>query len=60
VGTNEWTKTNLGFGGIDTPQTLGEWFPYFHDNSTVAQIASLLLFLALALIVARMGQRKVE
>jgi putative OPT family oligopeptide transporter len=60
VGTNEWTKTNLGFGGIDTPQKLGEWFPYFHDNSTVAQIASLLLFLALALIVARMGQRKVE
>jgi putative OPT family oligopeptide transporter len=60
VGTNDWSKENLGFGSIDAPSKLGEWFPYFHDNSSLAQIASLLLFLALALIVARMGQRKVE
>ena len=60
VGMNDWSLTNLGFGSIDAPQKLGEWFPYFHDTSSLAQIASLLLFLALALIVARMGQRKVE
>ena len=60
VGTNDWSKANLGFGSIDAPQKLGEWFPYFHDNSALAQIASLLLFLALALIVARQGMRKVE
>jgi len=60
VGTNDWSKANLGFGSIDAPQKLGEWFPYFHDTSAMAQIASLLLFLALALIVARQGMRKVE
>jgi putative OPT family oligopeptide transporter len=60
VGMNDWSKANLGFGSIDAPQKLGEWFPYFHDTSTMAQIASLLLFLALALIVARQGMRKVE
>jgi putative OPT family oligopeptide transporter len=60
VGMNDWSKQNLGFGSIDAPQKLGEWFPYFHDNSALAQIASLLLFLALALIVARQGMRKVE
>jgi putative OPT family oligopeptide transporter len=60
VGTNDWSKQNLGFGSIDAPQKLGEWFPYFHDTSATAQIASLLLFLALALIVARQGMRKVE
>ena len=60
VGTNDWSKERFGFGSIDAPQKLGEWFPYFHDDSSLAQIASLLLFLALALIVARTGQRKVE
>jgi putative OPT family oligopeptide transporter len=60
VGMNDWSKANLGFGSIDAPQKLGEWFPYFHDTSGMAQIASLLLFLALALIVARQGMRKVE
>jgi len=60
VGMNDWSKQKLGFGSIDAPQKLGEWFPYFHDNSALAQIASLLLFLALALIVARQGMRKVE
>jgi putative OPT family oligopeptide transporter len=60
VGTNDWSKAHLGFGSIDAPQKLGEWFPYFHDNSSVAQIASLLLFLALALVVARTAMRKVQ
>jgi putative OPT family oligopeptide transporter len=60
VGTNDWSKQRFGFGSIDAPQKLGEWFPYFHDDSTLAQLASLLLFLALALIVARTGQRKVQ
>jgi len=60
VGTNDWSKQNLGFGSIDAPQKLGEWFPYFHDTTSLAQIASLLLFLGLALIVARTGMRKVE
>jgi putative OPT family oligopeptide transporter len=60
VGTNDWSKANLGFGSIDAPQKLGEWFPYFHDTSSLAQIASFLLFLALALVVARTGMRKVE
>jgi putative OPT family oligopeptide transporter len=60
VGTNDWSKRRFGFGSIDAPQKLGEWFPYFHDDSTLAQLASLLLFLALALIVARTGQRKVQ
>jgi putative OPT family oligopeptide transporter len=60
VGSNDWSKAHLGFGSIDAPQKLGEWFPYFHDNSTLAQMASLLLFLALALVVARKAMRKVE
>jgi putative OPT family oligopeptide transporter len=60
VGTNEWSKANLGFGSIDAPQILGTWFPYFAQPTTTGQIASLMLFLALALIVARTGMRKVE
>jgi putative OPT family oligopeptide transporter len=60
VGTNDWAKANIGFGTIDAPQTLGALFPYFSQATPVGQIASLGLFVALAVIVARMGLRKVE
>jgi putative OPT family oligopeptide transporter len=60
VGTNEWSKQNLGFGAIDAPNTLGVWFPYFSQPTTVGQLASFALFGALALIVARVGLRKVQ
>jgi putative OPT family oligopeptide transporter len=60
VGTNDWAKQNWGFGTIDAPQVLGAMFPYFSQATPVGQIASLGLFAALAVIVARMGLRKVE
>jgi putative OPT family oligopeptide transporter len=60
VGTNEWAKQNFGFGTIDAPQVLGTLFPYFSQPTPLGQIASLGLFAALAVIVARMGLRKVQ
>jgi putative OPT family oligopeptide transporter len=41
-------------------QMLGNALPFLHDESTVAQIASALLFFALAVILARFAQKKVE
>jgi putative OPT family oligopeptide transporter len=60
VGTNDWSRANLGFGSIDAPNALGTWFPYFSQPTPLGQIASLLLFAALAVIVSRVGMRKVE
>jgi putative OPT family oligopeptide transporter len=60
VGMNDWSRETLGFGSIDAPQVLGTWFPYFSQPTTLGQIASLGLFAALAVIVARMGLRKVQ
>jgi hypothetical protein len=50
----------VGTGGINAPQVLGTWFPYFSQPTAVAQLASAALFGALALIVARVGLRKVQ
>jgi len=50
----------VGTGGINAPQVLGTWFPYFSQPTAVGQLASLALFGALALIVARVGLRKVQ
>jgi putative OPT family oligopeptide transporter len=50
----------VGTGAIDAPQVLGTWFPYFSQPTAVGQLASLALFGALALVVARVGLRKVQ
>jgi hypothetical protein len=39
---------------------MSEVFPYFREETTLAQLASTALFLALAVIVARFALRKVE
>ncbi len=50
----------VGTGGIDAFTAVGTWFPYFSQETSVGQLASLALFGALALIVARVGMRKVQ
>jgi putative OPT family oligopeptide transporter len=50
----------VGTGTIAPLQAFGEAFPYFHEETMVGQLASALLFLALAVIVARTAMRKVE
>jgi len=39
---------------------VGDWLPYFHEETLVGHVASGLLFLALAVIVGRMAMRKVQ
>jgi hypothetical protein len=41
-------------------QAVGNAIPYFHDESTTAQIVSALLFTALGVILYRAGQRRLE
>jgi hypothetical protein len=41
-------------------QGIGEWFPALHSDGVPGQVATALLFLALAVIVARTAMRKVE
>jgi uncharacterized oligopeptide transporter (OPT) family protein len=50
----------VGTGGINAPQLLGTWLPFFNQPTAVGQLASAALFGALALIVARVGLRKVQ
>jgi len=50
----------VGTGAITTFQAVGDAFPYFHEETLVGQLASALLFAALAVVVARMAMRKVE
>jgi len=50
----------VGTGGINAPQLLGTWLPFFNQPTAVGQLAGAALFGALALIVARVGLRKVQ
>jgi putative OPT family oligopeptide transporter len=50
----------VGTGSIEPFQAIGNLIPALHDETAVGQIASALLFLALAVIVSRMAMRKVE
>jgi energy-converting hydrogenase Eha subunit H len=50
----------VGTNSIAPLQTLGEILPAMHEEGLVGQLASAGLFLALAVIVARAGMRKVE
>jgi putative OPT family oligopeptide transporter len=50
----------VGTGYITGFQTIGAMFPFFAADGLVGELASAALFLALAVIVARMGMRKVE
>jgi putative OPT family oligopeptide transporter len=50
----------VGTGSIEPFQAVGNILPALHGETAVGQIASALLFLALAVIVSRMAMRKVE
>ena len=50
----------VGTGYIAPFQSIGNFIPALHEETAVGQIASALLFLALAVIVSRMAMRKVE
>jgi putative OPT family oligopeptide transporter len=50
----------VGTGTIGPLQAIGNAFPFFHEENLVGQIATALLFLGLAVIVARVAMRKVE
>jgi len=48
----------VGTGNIATPQAIGNLVPFLHDG-TSGYITSALLFLALAVVLARSAQKKV-
>ena len=50
----------VGTNTIQPLQALGEMFPYFREETTLAQVASTALFVALGAIVYRAAMRKVE
>ena len=50
----------VGTGALGPLQILGNAFPFFHEDTAVGQIATALLFLALAAIVARVAKRKIQ
>jgi putative OPT family oligopeptide transporter len=50
----------VGTGAIDPFAAVGTAFPYFREETALAEVASTMLFLGLALIVARVGMRKVQ
>ncbi len=50
----------VGTGSIEPFQAIGNLIPALHEERPVGQIASALLFMALAVIVSRMAMRKVE
>ena len=50
----------VGTGTIAPFQSIGTAFPFFAQESVIGQLASSALFIALAVIVARMAMRKVE
>ena len=49
----------VGTETVDPFQRVGELIPWFHDESPVAQIASALLFFALAVVTARAARKKI-
>ena len=50
----------VGTGAIAPFQSIGNMVPFLHSDGVSGQIASALLFLALAVVVARTAIRKVE
>jgi putative OPT family oligopeptide transporter len=50
----------VGTGTIEPLQALGEIFPYFREETVLAEVASTALFVALGVIVYRAATRKVE
>jgi hypothetical protein len=50
----------VGTGNIAVFQGIGEMVPALHSDGVSGQIATALLFLALAIVVARTAMRKVE
>jgi putative OPT family oligopeptide transporter len=50
----------VGTGAIDPFAAVGTAFPYFREETPLAQVASTILFVALAGIVTRVGMRKVQ
>jgi hypothetical protein len=50
----------VGTGTIAPLQAIGTAFPYFAQATVVGELASSALFIALAVIVARMAMRKVQ
>jgi hypothetical protein len=50
----------VGTGTVGPFQAVGTAFPFLHEETVVGQLASSALFIALAVIVARMAMRKVE
>jgi putative OPT family oligopeptide transporter len=50
----------VGTGSVEPFQAIGNFLPVLHEEGAVGQIASALLFIALAVIVSRMAMRKVE
>jgi putative OPT family oligopeptide transporter len=50
----------VGTDSIGPLAAFGDVFPYFREETALAQVASTGLFLALAVIVARVGMRKVQ
>ena len=50
----------VGTGTIGRCSASGDCFPYLHEEGLVGKLASAALFLALAVIVARVAMRKVE
>ena len=50
----------VGTGTIQPFQALGAAFPYLRGDDVVGEVATAAFFLALAVLVARMGMRKVE
>jgi putative OPT family oligopeptide transporter len=50
----------VGTGSIEPFQAVGNLIPALHEEGEIGQIASALLFVALAVIVSRMAMRKVE
>ena len=50
----------VGTGAIEPFARIGMVFPYFHEETVLAQAASTALFLGLAAIVARMAMRNVQ
>ena len=49
----------VGTDTIGPFQKIGDMMPWFHTEGTVAQVASALLFFALALVTARAARRKI-
>jgi len=50
----------VGTAAIGPLQAIGAAFPALHEETILGHLASAALFIALAVIVARMAMRKVE